>query len=79
MHKPTFAVAHIRHTTKYTLIPVNTTLTCTDAVLPTGLQVTIISEDGLHAVVRFAHKSKAYQTVIPQDNLMIDFRTIFKP
>lgn len=78
MTDPTFPVAHIRNATKYTLIPVNTRLTCADVVLPAGLQVTIVGEDGMHAVVRFAHKSKAYQTVIPQDNLMIDFRTIFK-
>jgi hypothetical protein len=78
MHNPTFPTAHIRNAEKYTLIPVNTHLTCADVTLPMGLQVTIMSEDGLHAVIRFAHKSKLYQTVVPQDNLMIDFRTVFK-
>ena len=78
MPGPSFPTAHIRNAEKYTLIPVNTRLTCSDLVLPSGLLVTIMSEDGLHAVVRFAHKSKLYQTVVPQDNLMIDFRVVFK-
>ena len=78
MTNPTFPTAHIRNPEKYSIIPVNTRLTCHDVTLPRGTQVTVISEDGIHAVVRFAYSNKVYQTVVPQDNLMIDFRVVFK-
>lgn len=78
MANPTFTTAYIRNSEKYPIIPVNSSLTCEDSVLPRKLRVNIMSEDGTNAIVQFVHKNKIYQTVVPQDNLMIDFRVIFK-
>lgn len=78
MADPTFLTAHIRTAEKYPIIPVNSRLTSGDALLPMGMQVTIMSEDGINAVVRFAYNKKVYQAVVPQGNLMIDFRVIFR-
>jgi hypothetical protein len=75
---PTFPTAHILNPETYPIIPVNSRFVAVDKILPRGLQVTVISEDGSFAVVRFGYKAKVYQAVVPQGNLMIDFRTLFK-
>lgn len=76
MGDPTFATAHIRNAETYPIIPLNTRLEAKDLILPRGMVVTIVSEDGTFAVVRFGYKAKVYQTVVPQSNLMIDFRSL---
>jgi hypothetical protein len=75
---PTFSTAHIRNAETYPIVPINSRFVATDLILPRGLLVTVVSEDGNFAVVRFGYKAKVYQAVVPQSNLMIDFRTLFK-
>ena len=76
MSLPTFTAAFIRVPQKHTVLPLHKVVNPTEVVLPMGLKVTIMHEDGNQVVIRFNYKKSIYQAVIPQDSLMIDYRML---